>query len=437
MTNQVATLGMEQKFKKTPAGIIPIDWEVTTFGESFQFLRTANNSRSDLNTTDIVGYIHYGDIHTKWRTTLRCDQVELPKIKPSKVANVPRLQNGDLVMADASEDYDGLGVSVEVSNVGNRHIVAGLHTLLLRDKGGQFSESFRGYIQNIPAVRQRLIEAATGVSVYGLSKGRLANVPIPRPPLEEQRKIAEILSAVDNALEKADVVIEWTKKLKTGLTQQLLTQGIGHKKFKKTAIGDIPLGWVVESLRTVCVSSAFGPRFSSSQYDRQGNVATLRTTDIDDDGNINFETMPVAKLAEMDFKDHFLRSNDLLITRSGTCGIAAVFSRHHLPVLPGAFLIRFRLSQNMAPHFLRLYFNSRIGRRRLLALAAGGVQKNLNSVSLLNLQLPLPPRPEQEKIVQRILELENTFRSLQQHKSKLELLKNAVMQLLLTGRVRV
>ncbi|MDI6757738.1 MAG: restriction endonuclease subunit S, partial [Endomicrobiia bacterium] len=227
---------MGQKFKKTPAGEIPVDWGVTTFGESFDFLRTANNSRDDLNSSGEIGYLHYGDIHTKWQTKLQCDRIELPKIAAAKVEGIPLLKNGDLAMADASEDYAGVGVSVEVVNVGNQRIVGGLHTILLRDKGNRFADGFRGYLQYVPIVHQSLVKIATGGSVYGVSKGNLSGVSIPCPPLHEQKKISIILSEIDALIDNVSTEIEKTKELKKGLMRQLLTRGIGHKKFKKTEI---------------------------------------------------------------------------------------------------------------------------------------------------------------------------------------------------------
>ncbi|VVB64064.1 Uncharacterised protein [uncultured archaeon] len=126
------------------------EWENTTFGTSFSFLRTANNARDDLTATDGVGYLHYGDIHTKWRNVLDFDNADLPKITESKVAGLPRLKDGDLIIADASEDDDGVGVAVEVRNIRDRVAIAGLHTLLLRERQPTFANGFKGYMQHMP-----------------------------------------------------------------------------------------------------------------------------------------------------------------------------------------------------------------------------------------------------------------------------------------------
>jgi type I restriction enzyme S subunit len=77
-----------------------------------------------------------------------------------------------------------------------------------------------------------------------LNSSQVEETPVPVPPLSEQQKIAEILSTVDQAIEKVDEAIEKTQKLKKGLMQELLTKGIGHKEFKETEIGRIPREWV-------------------------------------------------------------------------------------------------------------------------------------------------------------------------------------------------
>src|SRR5260370_5162188 len=130
----------------------------------------------------------------------------------------------------------------------------------------------------------------------------------------------------------------------------------------------IPSKWRTVPFSEIISDSAFGPRFSGESYATDGNVATLRTTDLEDDGRISYETMPLAHLDEAKFQGHFLKYGDLVITRSGTCGIASVFDVFDLPVLPGAFLIRFRLTPDAEPQFYQYFFNSRIGRVHPLSL---------------------------------------------------------------------
>jgi type I restriction enzyme S subunit len=161
---------------------------------------------------------------------------------------------------------------------------------------------------------------------------------------------------------------------------------------------DLPADWRVVPFGDVVSDSAFGPRFSGDLYANDGNVATLRTTDMDDDGWISYETMPLAKLDTAKFQNHILRKDDLVITRSGTCGIAGIFRGFDKPVLPGAFLIRLRLNDQADVRFYRYFFNSKPGRGHLLSIAAGAVQQNINITNLEKLPVPLPPLPVQRRI---------------------------------------
>jgi type I restriction enzyme S subunit len=103
------------------------------------------------------------------------------------------------------------------------------------------------------------------------------------------------------------------------------------------------------------------------------------------------------------FRQHILQENDLVITRSGRVGTVAVFDGFRLPVLPGAFLIRFRLKRDVAePHFYQYFFNSPAGQELLRSVATGSVQQNLNITSLHRLYIPVPSLNEQRAIA-RIL----------------------------------
>lgn len=193
-------------------------------GEIFKFLNTANNARDDLLKSGEVEYIHYGDIHTRWNCFLDCSNNELPFIDKAKVHDIPFLEDGDLVIADASEDYEGLGACVEIKNIGKREIVAGLHTLLLRGDKNILADGFKGYMRDYHGMKDTLIRLSTGVSVFGISKTNLKKVEILIPPtIEEQTRIAQILSDMDTEIEVMEKKLEKYKMIKQDMMQELLT----------------------------------------------------------------------------------------------------------------------------------------------------------------------------------------------------------------------
>ncbi len=262
------------------------------------------------------------------------------------------------------------------------------------------------------------------------------------PPLPEQQKIATILSSVDNVIETTLAQIDKLKDLKTGMMQELLTKGIGsggvpHTEFKDSPVGRIPGSWEVCTLGDVTKDSAFGPRFSSDFYSETGNFGCIRTTDIDENWDIDYSTVPLAELNFNGFKSHILREGDLLVTRSGTCGVVDVFQEQPVPMVAAAFLIRFRLLGSVNPWFIRSAMMSTSTQESIQMLASGGVQKNLSGTNLKTLLLPLPSKEEQDEIVHCIKSVSEKITLTEQKKDQLTSFKKALMQDLLTGKVRV
>ena len=145
------------------------EWEVRTFGDIFQYYPTATNSRNDLFPAGDTFYIHYGDIHTRFHNHLNFSVVRPPRIDRSRCPNAALLKNGDWIMADASEDLDGVGKSIEVQGLStSTAAVAGLHTFLLREKNQTFSPGFKGHLGNLKSLHEQFLRVATVSSPLGM-----------------------------------------------------------------------------------------------------------------------------------------------------------------------------------------------------------------------------------------------------------------------------
>lgn len=214
---------------------LPIGWEELQISEIFEFKNTASLSREALTkekTHEEVMYIHYGDIHATFKTELIDLNTEhrIPYLKDEYInSNLIYLQEGDLVLADASEDLVGIGESIEIKNIGSKKVVSGLHTFLLRDKNQKTVNGYRTYLFRNEKVHNSIKKIATGTSVYGISKGNLSRIKIPLPPLPEQREIANILSTWDTAIQSTQALISQKEQEKKWLIQNLLT---GKKRLK-------------------------------------------------------------------------------------------------------------------------------------------------------------------------------------------------------------
>ena len=238
-------------YKDSPLGMIPMEWEVKKLGAVFSQLGNFSFSREQMTgDSQKIRYIHYGDIHV----SLEKDSIDLRKdmlpfifdglITDEKLANgdFPYLKNGDLILTDASEDYDGVGKLWEIVNTDNQKIVSGLHTILLRCITDEVALGFGRYLFKNPKSAISLKRIAQGTKVYSISYNHISKLDILLPPLPEQQKIAEILSVWDEAIEKQTRLIEKLETRKRGLMQQLLTgkkRVIGFDgEWKKSLLGD-------------------------------------------------------------------------------------------------------------------------------------------------------------------------------------------------------
>ncbi|MER9064961.1 restriction endonuclease subunit S [Mesorhizobium sp. M0902] len=202
------------------------DWEEKRLGEVFDWVRTNNLSREHLtHQGGEIQNIHYGDIHTKFKANFRQAEESVPFISPSAgisgFADEEFCRLGDVVIADASEDYADIGKAIEVVNVRDKSLVAGQHTHLARPKSQQTALGFSGYLLRSAPMRRQIVRVAQGISVLGISKTNLERLILWLPHPDEQRRIADFLSALDTKIEAVAQQITQTDAFKKGLVQQM------------------------------------------------------------------------------------------------------------------------------------------------------------------------------------------------------------------------
>lgn len=201
-------------------------WQEKQLGDILTFISTNSLSRNDLNyDSGEVRNIHYGDIHINFRMCFDANKEKVPYINRNidlkKITNEQFCQVGDVVIADASEDYNDIGKAIEVWNLGNEKIVGGLHTFLGRDKRAKTVTGFKGYLLQTDFVRKQIQRIAQGISVLGISKKNLAKVEFLLPCKEEQMKIVSLLKNIDRKIDATDFQLTQTKTFKKGLLQQM------------------------------------------------------------------------------------------------------------------------------------------------------------------------------------------------------------------------
>lgn len=199
------------------------EWVVRRLGDHLKFLKSGTNSRAELGEEGDVKYLHYGDIHTSRDAFLTVSGREMPHLPPAKAEGLARLQNGDLVFADASEDLTGVAKSVEICSVGDEQIVSGLHTIAVRFDKLVLVDGFKAHLQFIPSFRNHLLRLVAGTKVFSTNRAHISSCELALPSAVEQDAIAQVLNDIDADLATLVGRREKTKLLKQGMMQELLT----------------------------------------------------------------------------------------------------------------------------------------------------------------------------------------------------------------------
>jgi type I restriction enzyme S subunit len=203
------------------------EWVEKKLGEIYEFKITNSFSRDMLNYEfGEIKNIHYGDIHTKFNTLFDIKKEIVPFINPDvcidKIKEDSYCKEGDIIFADASEDLNDVGKSIEIFNLNGEKLVSGLHTLLARQKENFFIVGFAGFLFKSDWIRKQIQKEAQGAKVLGISTSRISNINIKFPKSKkEQQKIASCLSSLDDVIQAQQQKIELLEQHKKGLLQGL------------------------------------------------------------------------------------------------------------------------------------------------------------------------------------------------------------------------
>ncbi|MEM0379251.1 MAG: restriction endonuclease subunit S, partial [Nanopusillaceae archaeon] len=252
------------------------------------------------------------------------------------------------------------------------------------------------------------------------------NSLIPLPSLPEQQKIAEILSTVDEAIQKTNEIIAKTERLKKGLMQELLTKGIGHKEFKDTEIGRIPKDWEVVRLGNIA-EIIMGQSPPSRTYNREGKGLPFLQ------GKIEFGEIYPSPVLYCSQPIKIAEPNDILISVRAPVGDVNVAP---FKLCIGRGLAAIRFNSQKAIYWFYFYYLQKI-KNFLENLGKGSTFKAITKDDLENLKVPLPSYSEQQKIAEILLTIDKKLKIERNRKRKLERIKQGLMDLLLTGKIRV
>jgi len=197
-----------------------------------------------------------------------------------------------------------------------------------------------------------------------------------------------------------------------------------------------PKCWVPVKFKDIFESYKYGPRFSSKDYDKKGNVKTIRGTDVSMFGDINYNQVPTARIENDIVENHALKNGDLIMITTADCGISGIFYEQELPYIASAYAIKLTPTNRINPQFIKYFMLSTNARNQVQSFVRKGTVANLPGSDVMHLRLNLPPLPEQQKIAKILSTWDKAISTTEALIDNSKQQKKALMQQLLTGKKR-
>jgi len=404
----------EDNFKETPIGKTPKDWSVTRLGDVIEVYDSKRIPLSEMERSKRKGPYPY------------CGATGIIDCIDGYIFD------GEFVLL--VEDGGPFGRFDNKAYTMSGKFWVNNHVHVLKIIEGKGKNQFLLFLLNFLNLNPHIV----GSTRKKLNQEHMKQIVIPLPYLSEQQKIAEVLSTVDEAIQKTGEVIAKTERLKKGLMQELLTKGIGHKEFKDTEIGRIPKEWEAVKLKDVIFEAKSG--FACGKRDENG-ILQLRMDNINTEGWINTQAGVKVPILE-DINDYLLKPGDILFNNTNSAdliGKTAIFRGEFPRCVYSNHITRIRVNpKKTIPEWILYLFIRNWQCGIFKAIRHQHVhQAGINQHDLLNLKIPIAHLEEQNRIASTLSTVDQKLKLERNEKAKLERIKQEMMDLLLTGKIRV
>lgn len=415
----------------TEVGMIPEDWEYALFKDIFTFYPTNTYARDFMNDSEgEVFNVHYGDILVRYGSILDFEKIQVPFLNADSTnwSNRALLKDGDIIIADTAED-ETCGKLTEVYGLREKKAVSGLHTMLCRPKEDLFVPKFLGYFMNGAFYHNQLLPLMVGTKVTSVSKSAILDTWILIPPKEIQQHIADALTDIDRLIEPINAEIEKKRQIKEGAMQALLT----GKKRLSGFTGE----WVDRSLSEVgkFVSgngfplayqgnkSEKYPFFKVSDFNNVGNELHMHIAN-------NYISEDVAKILSC----NIIPTNSIIFAKIGA---AIMLERKRICSQPSCIdnnMMSLQLYSSFDTDFV-LYVLRTIQFSQYVSATA---LPSLGGKTLGKIVVHIPEdKKEQYAIAHILTDMDAEIYALEAERDKYTLIKQGMMQELLTGKTRL
>ncbi len=394
-------------YKKTSVGIVPNEWEESTLHEIFHFKNGLNKEKEAFGKG--IPIINYVDVYKNrgLKATQIQGRVELSK----KEIDNYRVQKGDVFFTRTSETVDEIGLASVLLDEMIDTVFSGF-VLRARPFNNKIHTEYNQYCYSSTYMRNE-IRRKSSYTTRALTNGNfLGEVSINLPSKSEQGKISEILMKWDEAISLQEKLIENLEIQKNALMQKLLSP---KEEWKEVKIGS-----VVKEVSRKNKINCKNVMSVSNKY-----------------GFIKQEEHFSKRVASEDLRNYKIVTNDDIAYNPSriNVGSIAVYKHEEIGIVSPMYIV-FRCTK-ISPCLLLLILSTSRGKYDIESFLSGSVRNSLNFSDLAEIKIKVPRDSEQKRIIE-IFNIIDKRILLYNHKLlKIKEQQKAIMQLLLTGIVRV
>ncbi|MDA3441926.1 restriction endonuclease subunit S [Acinetobacter bereziniae] len=424
-------------YKKTEVGVIPSSWKYTairsvTLNHKQGYYSTESYSNSGIKLARI--------------TDLKNPEIDfesMPLLQVSeKDYNFYKIKVGDILLARSGAiGRYGIVRKAEIA-------VFASYIIRFSLDNSQIDNDYFGYVYQSENVQKQLLTITQGSSNININAGNIKSLEVLLPDLNEQKKIATALSDTDALISEFEKLIEKKQAIKTATMQQLLTGKTRlpefalrddgtPKTYKDSELGQIPEDWEVYSLKSLLKSQPkYGINAAATQL--SGDLPTyIRITDIDENGKFN----PSEKVG-VDSPlsgNYILDQGDIVLARTGaSVGKSYLYDKDDGELVYAGFLIKISPAPNLlCSKYLSIYLQTKEYWDWIATNSMRSGQPGINGNQYASLKIVLPSFNEQLKISRIFKDIDRDLEQLKINLDKVTLLKQGMMQELLTGKTRL
>lgn len=400
------------------------DWEQRKFKNTFDYLQNNALSRANLSEEGNVLNIHYGDVLIKFGEVIDIEKDSLPRILDESILNKYQssvLQDGDVIIADAAED-ETVGKCSEIKGITGEKVLAGLHTIPVRPKK-KYATGFMGHYMNSNAYHKQLLPLMQGTKVSSISKSSIQETDIMFPKSEdEQQKIGEYFSNLDNLITLHQRKCEEAKKLKKYMLQKMFPQK--GKNIPEIRFDGFTEDWEQRKLGDI-LERRVEQRQQSEEYPRLAFASGQGVIPLSERKTNNRE-----QLTKYEFtKKYLVTEMDDIVYNPANVKYGAIDRNKCGRGLISPIYVTF--TTNEIPGFIERIVTSHDFQQKALRFEEGTVTKrqSVNPEDFVTIDiLVAPQREEQKKISDYFDSLENLITLHQRKYEELQKIKKFMLQ---------